>query len=69
MRSLIIAIMFSTLAAATASAQGKVTCSQGRSACLRTGGDNPTCQQRYESCVQSGCWMGGLVQKCGYAKK
>ena len=72
MRSLIIAIMLSTIATFTASAQnveGKLTCSQGQQGCLKTGGAKDACQQRYRSCVQTGCWMGFQVQKCGYVKK
>jgi hypothetical protein len=50
-------------------AQGTPTCSQGRQSCMRTGGEKQVCQQRYQACLQSGCWMGYQVQKCGYTPK
>jgi DNA-binding winged helix-turn-helix (wHTH) protein len=46
-----------------------VTCSQGKSACMRTGGDEETCEGRRQSCVATGCWNGALVQRCGYERK
>ena len=45
------------------------TCSQGRSGCNNTGGNATICQQRYLSCMNTGCWLGSLVKKCGYQKK
>jgi DNA-binding winged helix-turn-helix (wHTH) protein len=46
-----------------------VTCSQGKLACMRTGGDEETCEGRHQSCVATGCWNGALVQRCGYERK
>jgi hypothetical protein len=51
------------------SAAFAVSCSQGKSGCMQTGGTADVCQARYQSCMQSGCWNGALVQKCGYVKK
>jgi DNA-binding winged helix-turn-helix (wHTH) protein len=46
-----------------------VTCTQGKSACMKTGGDEETCEGRRRSCVATGCWNGALVQRCGYERK
>jgi DNA-binding winged helix-turn-helix (wHTH) protein len=46
-----------------------VTCSQGKLACMRTGGEEQTCEGRRQRCLATGCWMGGLVQRCGYEGK
>jgi hypothetical protein len=46
-----------------------VTCTQGKSACMKTGGDERTCEGRRQSCVATGCWNGALVQRCGYERK
>jgi hypothetical protein len=45
------------------------TCSQGKLACIKTGGDDQICEQRRQSCVATGCWNGGLVKRCGYQRK
>jgi hypothetical protein len=45
------------------------TCSQGKSACMKTGGDEQTCEGRRQSCIATGCWNGGLVKRCGYQRK
>ncbi|QOZ11874.1 caspase family protein [Bradyrhizobium sp. CCBAU 51765] len=55
--------------ASAQSVEGIIACSQGKQACLKTGGTSDACQQRYQSCVQTGCWMGFQVRKCGYAKR
>jgi hypothetical protein len=46
-----------------------VTCTQGKSACMKTGGDEQTCEGRRQNCVATGCWNGALVQRCGYERK
>jgi len=46
-----------------------VTCTQGKSACMKTGGDEQTCEGRRQSCLATGCWNGALVQRCGYERK
>jgi hypothetical protein len=46
-----------------------VTCTQGKSACMKTGGDEQTCERRRQSCLATGCWNGALVQRCGYERK
>jgi DNA-binding winged helix-turn-helix (wHTH) protein len=45
------------------------TCTQGKLACMRTGGDEETCGGRHQRCLATGCWNGALVQRCGYERK
>jgi Transcriptional regulatory protein, C terminal len=45
------------------------TCTQGKLACMRTGGDEETCEGRRQRCLATGCWNGALVQRCGYERK
>jgi DNA-binding winged helix-turn-helix (wHTH) protein len=54
---------------ANVSAFAAVTCSQGKLACMKTGGDEETCEGRHQSCMATGCWNGALVQRCGYERK
>ena len=46
-----------------------VTCTQGKSACMKTGGDDEICEGRRQRCLATGCWNGGLVQRCGYERR
>ena len=48
---------------------GKTTCLQARHSCSRTSAYLGGCQKRYESCVATGCWNGGLVKGCGYVRQ
>ncbi len=53
---------------AHAAVKGPIDCSQGKRACLQLGDTADTCDARWRACMQSGCWVSGLVRRCGYAK-
>jgi hypothetical protein len=46
-------------------AQERETCSQARLNC----GAQRVCQRRYETCMQTGCWIVGPVKRCGYQQQ
>jgi len=43
-------------------------CSKAKRSCLQLGDTADTCDTRWKACMQSGCWVAGLVKRCGYAK-
>jgi hypothetical protein len=58
----ILSVPFAASSYSEASAQQRATCSQARLHC----GTQRVCQRRYEACMETGCWTGGLVKRCGY---
>jgi len=55
-------------AAANAAVKGPMDCTQGKRACLQLGDTVSTCDARWKACMDTGCWVAGLVRRCGYAK-
>jgi hypothetical protein len=60
-----LSVPFAAISYSEASAQQRATCSQARSSC----GKQPVCQRRYDACIETGCWVVGLVKRCGYEKE
>jgi hypothetical protein len=60
-----LSVPFVAMSSNEASAQHRATCSQARSSC----GKQPVCQRRYDACMETGCWVVGLVKRCGYEKE